>query len=720
MDDQGKYWKVSRRSLELLIREKIEKHFGKKYMDIQLNIFHHGLIFSELPKWDTQRHLIAISCKFCNHVPVNPFKCDQCKEYYCIYCSKVLFLIYNLRNGNNHPDFDNIENKRFDCISCLGNDLSKLQSLNSDEIKVFSDFKVHCRNYFCDKDSKYYDMLKHLQVCHSEEYKVNSILNFIKSNKETIESNERVAVIPPLEGPENPLKTIPDFAKAFDARLMVQYPDLVTLISGKRKSDDEHQVQKRMKLNEAQGPRASTSSSTIEPFWYQPNEELDYSSVENVSSQSTSSQQSDKPDDPEKDNQPSTSTPMEVEQQPQWGSWDQYAVAAKVGTPTVDWDSVLNTEGGPSSVSKPNPYEIYEDLRSREKAIAGCPKIVTTIDDIRRDKNLTSKQKKAMIDRRKRWEKEKAENKERKQDIKRRKKRLDWLAIKSNPNQVFNLQNCIHRDRIVETIRILNQKKLRVCGIDIEKSDVETVVGTKSLPIWIGIVDHDGNQLFNDIVRYPKKAIKFGTVFHGVTFEQTRGADTWATVKRKVIAILKTQDIICVAGGVNDFISMGFDENDWEIIRPKVRDVNTYYRCVYNAPMIALKYIIFCLFGLIIQDGEHSPIVDAGFTLWSYLVDYEKFEEAHKDSINNPMYRLPYPHVDYGYNRQMSELIRRIMEVTNDWPMEIRKRPMGKPAKSFDVDNYCDGTDTLRPPFNQINLQIFEKFRRQVNQRRPR
>ena len=163
---------------------------------------------------------------------------------------------------------------------------------------------------------------------------------------------------------------------------------------------------------------------------------------------------------------------------------------------------------------------------------------------------------------------------------------------------------------------------------------------------------------------------------------------------------------------------MGFSYDDWGLIRLKIRDVNTYYRCIYDTTMISLKFIIFCLFGQIIQENEHSPIVDAGFTMWAYLLDQEEFEKAQNAAISHPEYKKPYPHVNYGYNRQMSQLIRKIMQRIGDWPWELRKRPMGKPAPSYNENRLCDGAIELRPPFNEIKVEIFDKFKKNKPPRR--
>ena len=682
MDIHSKFASVSKTELESFIRTKIKRIFGETLSKIELATFKHGLIFSELPKQNTIRYLVNISCNFCDHVPMNPYKCENCKLFFCHYCTKLLFYVFNKRNGNPSPNFDDIVGRRFDCVSCHQSGLSKIQNINSDETTILSEYMVHCRNFECPEKGKYYDIVKHLGTCDSDNYKVNSILHFIKDNKEMLLQNDKVAVIPPLEDPDNP-KSIPDFTKAFDIRCMAQFPNLVRLGYLKRKRSDDDQGNKRLRTDE---PKQSTSKSTLDPLYDQQEEVLIYSQ------------------EPE-------ATTIEVEENPEWENQNEPAIAAKVSVQSIDWRSVLDDEEVTPSTTRPEPRSINEKAGPGETAIGARTNLKRSIDDIKNDPKLTGKQKRALIRRRKQWEKEKELGIERKQDVRRRDKRLEWLLNHSNPNQVFSLTNNIHKERLVKTIRKLTKDKIKVCGLDIEKAEVLTQLGPRQLPIWIGIVDQYGAQLINEIVRYPKDAIKLGTIFHGITFELTLGCDHWANVKRKVIAVLKEQDIICVAGGVTDFISMGFSYDDWELIRPKIRDVNTYYRCIYDTTMISLKFITFCLFGQIIQENEHSPIVDAGFTMWAYLLDQEEFEKAQNAAISHPEYKKPYPHVNYGYNRQMSQLIRKIMARIGDWPWELRKRPMGKPAPSYNENRLCDGALELRPPFSEIKLEIFDKFK---------
>lgn len=220
------------------------------------------------------------------------------------------------------------------------------------------------------------------------------------------------------------------------------------------------------------------------------------------------------------------------------------------------------------------------------------------------------------------------------QDRNRKIELTNFLQKKSNAS-VLSLQDNIQRDRIFQAWQKLKEDDIKVCALDIEKANIQTVNGVKQLPIWIGVVDTQASIRFNEIVRYPVDSIvETNEKLHGVPKDIIKKAECFYNVRRKLIEVLNEYDRIIVAGGCTDFLSLGFLPDDWDCIQNKIRDVNFYYNCFHGQNQIALRYIIFCLFCKIIQDGQHSPIVDAGFTLFSYLIDMERFERIHNTTYS--------------------------------------------------------------------------------------
>lgn len=240
--------------------------------------------------------------------------------------------------------------------------------------------------------------------------------------------------------------------------------------------------------------------------------------------------------------------------------------------------------------------------------------------------------------------------------------------------KTIDLSSLPLKQYIFEAWKSLNHKNIKVCAIDIEKCQVLTNSGeVKSLPIWISIVDEQANVVIDKLCRYPKDTIvDIGTIFHGLTWDDIKGADHFAIVRKQVMDTLIKYDRIIVAGGANDFLSMGFTPDDWDIICDKIRDVNNYYSYRTGVEQLALKYITFCLFGRIIQDGQHSPVTDAHFTLLAYLVDLENFEKVHHQTYLT--YKRPFVRKTYPRNEDMAWLIKRIMSKVKDWPVVLRRK----------------------------------------------
>lgn len=739
METFGSFWKVDRESLSILVKDKLTKTFGVDRATIPLSDYRPGLTLDEKPRNDNNQYLIEISCKFCNHVAVHPFKCDSCKEYYCRCCAVLLHSIDQKFRGNNQPNLEQIEGKNFLCVSCPSSRLTKLIRLNSDEIKMFSELKVKCRIYACTFAGKYYETLKHLQHCQGDEFKVNSILNYLWFK--TKEGSPRQGR--QLEGN---FKTLQEFNKAFDVRLMIQDPQSLESVDFRAEKiicdKNNPKIQKKITIGLPKREvilvrpptRAKESSAqVVKPLWCLP-EQLIYSDVDSTpnSSQekdkeelSLKANEAEKPIREESSPIPSTSTGLveerykpkdissfTVEQPTDWDS--EAAIAAKATVVEADWDEI-SRNWPTNTINKKKSSAINLELEKGLEPTGARPnKPKVSIIDIILDPNLSQEEKEKKIKRKKKEEKLKAAGKLSRQDVNRREKIRSFLAKHSN-SEILRTSDKPHARRIFEAWKELREENVKICALDIEKAKIKTMSGEKDLPVWIGLVDIEANIRFNKIIRYPVDSIvDLRTECHGLTWDIVKGAEAFGIVRKQLIPILMEYDRIIVAGGLLDFMSMGFTIDDWNFIRPRIRDINYYYSCRYNVEQLGLRFITFLLFGTIIQENAHSPIVDAGFTLYAYIIDYKEFEKVHQEATQGLEWMNPWPHIRYPLNYQMSLLQKEVLNEIRDWPIDLRKRPKKEwgLSKSWNPDGLLDTEGVeLRPPYSEVPIRLFNKWK---------
>ena len=284
-------------------------------------------------------------------------------------------------------------------------------------------------------------------------------------------------------------------------------------------------------------------------------------------------------------------------------------------------------------------------------------------------------------------------------------------------------------DTIVEASDQLFNQGIKICAIDTESVQVRMKNGRiKQVPCWISIVDGTGVVVFNEFAKHGKTAIaNFNTRFHGLTWEHIKNAPTFKQVRAEAITILRRYDRIIVSDQTSDFVSLFISPSDHIELLPKIICVSSYYSCRANLyETLGLKYITFLLFGELIQSREHSPIIDAAYTMYCYLLDYTRIELVREENIehfNGTRHNNGYLQYIYPKNNQMATLLTAVMEEIEDWPYALKVHPyMSKAEKEeavmltkYHPSNFITplyGIDSLRFPY-LFDRERFRPFRRQ-------
>lgn len=269
----------------------------------------------------------------------------------------------------------------------------------------------------------------------------------------------------------------------------------------------------------------------------------------------------------------------------------------------------------------------------------------------------------------------------------------------------------IFEERIFNAIRSLNQQGKRACGFDIKKIHIETTDGIVFLPLWLAIIDGVNEPRFNQIIWYPQSAIE-NIQEAGLTVQHMEKARKFDDVRRDAIDTLLQYDMICVANGLDDFKAMSFTNQDWKLIRPRIRDVNYYYNPRPN-PFLQfdMRLSRFLFFQKIIQNNVHSALIDAMYKLFLYLIDYENFE-ATFDEISSNLSDPPYAIHLYPQNHQMAGLLRKIMDHIGGWPASliIEQNPLCVTQPQYSRDEFIHAPDVLRPPYENVTPILFKDF----------
>ena len=173
---------------------------------------------------------------------------------------------------------------------------------------------------------------------------------------------------------------------------------------------------------------------------------------------------------------------------------------------------------------------------------------------------------------------------------------------------------------------------LTICAIDMENTKIKLKDGTTtSVPLWIAIIDGSLNVIYHEFVRHPTSSLidkDFGTEWHGLTKKDVNQAKPFNHVRKEVIDFLRRYDRIIVSGQTGDFVSLFISINDHLQLLPKIVCVSSYYNCRIANDALGLKFASFLMFNTILQDEAHSPLVDAAFTLYLYLIDFDRIEHV--------------------------------------------------------------------------------------------
>jgi len=259
---------------------------------------------------------------------------------------------------------------------------------------------------------------------------------------------------------------------------------------------------------------------------------------------------------------------------------------------------------------------------------------------------------------------------------------------------------------------VLRERRHKVVAIDIEGQTLLINGVHYAVPGSVGIVGDGGRILLHEIIRWPRDLFENPTrrnILTGLSFEACKYGHTLAYVRQKVAEILFSADTIVMHGQVGDIKGLFFSEQDYLMLRNKIRDVGGYYRITTTPSSMALQLATFLLLQREIQVGYHYAIEDAFYTLMLYYADMDAFEQVHGKSQNSIDFEDGWPTVSYPPNEQMSGLWECYAERWKVWPKSIRRRAFRNRPPPGDVLNQVDPVFPLRSPYD-VNIESFDKF----------
>lgn len=327
-----------------------------------------------------------------------------------------------------------------------------------------------------------------------------------------------------------------------------------------------------------------------------------------------------------------------------------------------------------------------------------------------------------------RW---RSKNKVKVYDYKRSQRNRKYLNLKHTIS-MKSIHHMLPPKHLVETITQaavdLDNQNIKCCAIDTESIQINMKDGKiRHAPCWISIVDASGNVVYNEFGRHPKSSVfDFNTRFHGLTWQELKDAPKFKQIRAEAIAVLRRYDRIIVSNQTVDFVNLFISPSDHLELLPKIICVSSYYSCRAKPDeALGLKYISFLLLNTIIQEKEHSPIIDAAFTMYSYLLDYKKIEFVREDNLvhGNGTRRVNgYLQYNYPKNMNMAVLLHAVMEEIEDWPLQLKLHPYMTKAKKEEATEltkyqFSDfvfpikTVNSLPPPYT-FNRELLRPFRR--------
>ena len=267
---------------------------------------------------------------------------------------------------------------------------------------------------------------------------------------------------------------------------------------------------------------------------------------------------------------------------------------------------------------------------------------------------------------------------------------------------------------------------INICSIDIEKQTITMKNGQfKNVPIWIAIVDQFNKVVYNSFIRHPSSSNwDIQTAFHGLVYDDVKYAPNFLKVREEVLTILRRYDRIILSGHIADLSDLFLSPQDHYYLLPRIVDVSLYYNCRINSrAALGIKYSVFILFGKIFQDKFHSPIVDAAFTLWLYLIDMVRIEQTLLKLYQTKARFTKSGHRGYNWplNHNMGGLIKDVMKQINDWPDALKINPktsrrtqdQDKIKQKFYSEDFIDGEPNHKRPFPYKHEQsLFSAYER--------
>ena len=700
-------------------------------------------------------------CILCDQVGVTPYKCEGCQLPYCLKCAHFLVLMTRARKNQSITDItvNDIKNHTFDCITEFCSPDQHFDSIEQDRRQEFQMMFVNCIYSSCEFNNLYMIGVKHIQECEQKttlNFKFDTKnISFVYESKEASILQQDLTMVKFLssisntEHDENQRNIIAQnvyqqslvqsYARLFQNLEIAQEALAKAAISINKKyqtdkkklpepaiplyrSPERPKIQRQtnyqaQQKRQKQEKRPETPWNTSRPGPY--DKPINYLEIERqrklqqqredeIERRKTEALLSQHDED-ELMEEMNTNLPKDIENAKKaYKHFTSYHYYNSAQSTTIcrpkpkQVYSSLHYNADSDSDDDDEPFEFISTSLENYKPSSRPgpkPKLSSEYENIIKRKIHEHFQRHSKeINKRTNDRKIKSYERMREQtcskfiDLIKPPKRYSWLIAKNNQK--------------------LYDDDLNACAIDIENIQIKVQVpGTQQtkiiqVPCWIAIIDSSGDVVFNEFVRHPKTSIQnYLTSFHGLTWEQFKYAPIFYFVRKRVISILLKYKRIIVAGQIADFANLFFNAQDHLRLLPRIICVNSYYNCYRTHSMLGLRFIVFALFGKLFQISKHSPLMDAAFTMYLYLLDYERIEKVHEKLIQQTPVTLYGSYKGYIYpkNKYMSGLINDIMDHIHDWPASLKASANQftskaniqkmKLSRSFDPDKFVDPID---------------------------
>lgn len=283
---------------------------------------------------------------------------------------------------------------------------------------------------------------------------------------------------------------------------------------------------------------------------------------------------------------------------------------------------------------------------------------------------------------------------------------------------------------IVRAMGEASRRNLKVCSMDVETAEVVNENGSwQVVPIWVVIIDGDGDVVYNEFIRHPGCKIydsRFRTPIHGLVPKDIERGVVFSCARATIVNLLDQFDRIIVSGQYQDFETLEISPEDhFQNYLPKIVDISSYYDCHKVHERLGLKRCAFVMFNVILQSGHHSALTDAMYTLYLYLIDFHRIERI-VPSLDYVIHLgNDYNGYQYPKNQLMASLLRNTLNQVGDWPNSFKYSPYDNERKRYrkmcsrvyNSNDYINGVpdDELPHPYRMTNNRLNEidsaKFR---------